>query len=341
MSLYHAETPVRPTTLDSSGGTRWKRELREAIRDPWELCDYVGVPRSLVDPAAAEDFSVIVPRGFADRIAKGDPADPLLLQVLPRPLETGGPSLPEDAVGDLSACPTPGLLQKYEGRALLVATGRCAVNCRYCFRRHFPYGELPVGDREWRSALAEIERDASIREVILSGGDPLTVTDERLSRWFEQVSAIRHVERIRVHTRLPIVIPSRVTQRLCDRIDSLPQRTVVVLHVNHAQEIDADVSHAVRRLRSAGALLLNQSVLLRRVNDSSDRLAALSERLIEIGVLPYYLHQLDRVRGVDHFFVPESRGVELIGSLRDRLPGYAVPRYVREDAGSPSKTPLA
>ena len=340
-SLAHAQSSVRPTEPDSTESSRWKRELREAIRDPYELCDYVGVSRQHVDRGAAEQFGVVAPRGFADRMAKGDPEDPLLLQVLPRHAEAAVSSQPLDAVGDLDARRSPGLLQKYQGRALLLVSGRCAVNCRYCFRRHFPYADLPVGETGWQAALHQLAGDASIHETILSGGDPLMLTDERLKRWYTSLEAIGHLQRLRIHTRLPVVVPSRVTTDLCRLISNSRLRQIVVLHINHRNEIDGEVAQAIGRLRSSGSLLLNQSVLLRGVNDSVTALQQLSELLIDVGVVPYYLHQLDIVAGVQHFAVADSIAIKLVTGLRQSLPGYAVPQLVRELPGAASKTPLA
>jgi EF-P beta-lysylation protein EpmB len=270
----------------------------------------------------------------------GDPNDPLLLQVLPRDDETRSPSLPSDAVGDLAAQKTDGLLHKYLGRALLILAPNCAVNCRYCFRRHFPYDTVPAGDAAWVPALNQIRTDTTLAEILLSGGDPLVLSDRRLSRLIDSLEAIPHVTRLRIHTRLPVVIPQRVTTALCDTIEASRLRTVVVLHINHRSEIDDAVAAAVAKLRRTGAMLFNQSVLLRGVNDTVDAQATLCERLVEVGVTPYYLHQLDMVEGVGHFETPVPRGLQIVKELRQRLPGYAVPRYVRETAGEPHKTPL-
>jgi EF-P beta-lysylation protein EpmB len=232
------------------------------------------------------------------------------------------------------------VLHKYDGRALLIATGSCAINCRYCFRRHFPYAEETAAANGWREAIAHAARDASIREVILSGGDPLSLSTPKLADLTRALADVPHVERLRLHTRLPVVLPERVDDELLAWLAAWPRQRVIVLHANHANELDASVAHACARLRDAGATLLNQSVLLRGVNDDADALAALSERLFAIGVLPYYLHQLDRVAGVAHFEVPDDRARALVEAIRARLPGYLVPRLVREVAGEPGKRPL-
>ena len=235
----------------------------------------------------------------------------------------------------------PGLLTKYQGRALLVATGACAVHCRYCFRRHFPYADANPRADGWRAALAAIAADPTIDEVILSGGDPLSLSDTRLSELVAALAALPQLKRLRIHTRQPVVLPERVDAALLAWLAPLRLQKVVVLHVNHAQELDASVADACAKLRDAGATLLNQSVLLRGVNDSVDALAALSERLFALGVLPYYLHQLDRVQGAAHFEVNDRTALALHAALTARLPGYLVPRLVREVAGAPAKQPIA
>jgi EF-P beta-lysylation protein EpmB len=231
----------------------------------------------------------------------------------------------------------PGLLQKYAGRALMVATGACAVHCRYCFRRHFPYDEVPKGFAAWEPALEQLAADESIHEVILSGGDPLTLVDSRLAILVEQLAAIPHLRRLRVHSRLPIVIPERVNDELLAWLRGTRLAPVMVVHANHPREIDRDVELALGRLIDAGVPVLNQAVLLQGVNNSADVLTELCERLIDLRVMPYYLHQLDRVAGAAHFEVPESEGLQIMAELRRRLPGYGVPRYVRERAGDEHK----
>ena len=223
---------------------------------------------------------------------------------------------------------------------LLTATGACAIHCRYCFRRHFPYGEANPAAGQWRPALAYLGADDSIGEVILSGGDPLTLSDRRLSEFVSQLGAIPHVRRLRVHTRLPIVLPERVTAELLDWLSATHLKTVVVVHANHANEIDGGVRAALLRLRECGVTLLNQTVLLRGVNDCVRTLEDLSLALFDAGALPYYLHALDRVRGAAHFEVEEAAACAILAELNARLPGYLVPRLVRELAGAAGKTPL-
>ena len=255
------------------------------------------------------------------------------------------PATPEsqgliDPVGDLEAQRLPGLLQKYAGRVLLVTTGACAVHCRYCFRRHYPYETAPKTLAAWQPAIEEIAADESISEVILSGGDPLTLKDSLLASLAERLAEIPHLRRLRVHTRLPLMIPERVNDELLDWLRGTRLSPVMVIHANHANELSGDAADAVQRIVAAGVPTLNQTVLLRGINDDVEVLAALSERLLDLGALPYYLHQLDRVAGALHFEVPIARGLELVAALRARLPGYAVPRYVQERAGETSKTIL-
>jgi EF-P beta-lysylation protein EpmB len=324
--------------------SRWQQLWREAISDPRELLRLLGLEHRADELLASSDsgFSLRVPRGFVARMRHGDATDPLLLQVLPQAAELGEvPGFTRDAVGDLDARIGHGVLHKYEGRALLVATGSCAVHCRYCFRRHFPYADETAAASAWQIAIGHLRADPSIEEVILSGGDPLSLSTVKLSELTEALARIGHVRRLRIHTRLPIVLPDRIDAALVDWLAGIPLQRVIVLHANHANEIDAGVAAACADLRAAGATLLNQSVLLRGVNDDADALAALSERLIECGVLPYYLHQLDRVAGTAHFEVPDSKALALIGELAARLPGYLVPRLVREVAGAPAKMPVA
>lgn len=332
-SAAHAET-----TPDS-----WRHSLAEAVRDPAELIELLQLPTSLIEPArrVAEHFPLIVPRSFLARMTPGDVSDPLLRQVLPLEAELSMEAgFASDPVGDGDARVAPGLLHKYEGRALLIAAGACAVHCRYCFRRHYAYNEEPRRLEDWEPALAALREDTSITEVILSGGDPLVLSDRRLSVLFERLAEIDHLRRIRIHSRLPIVLPNRVTRTLLELLQQAERQTLFVVHANHPHEIADDCREALRMLVAGGIPTLNQAVLLRGVNDSVEALAELSLRLVDIGIFPYYLHQLDRVQGAAHFEVSEAEGRALIDALRARLPGYAVPRFVREIPGAPSKTPL-
>jgi len=319
---------------------RWQQLWREAITEPHELLRLLGLEH-LADVLLAKadtGFAQRVPRGFVARMRRGDPTDPLLLQVLPQAAELGEvPGFTRDAVGDLDARAGRGVLHKYEGRALLIATGSCAINCRYCFRRHFPYSDETAAAGGWRDAIEQLRADPSIHEVILSGGDPLSLSTGKLAELSAGLATIPHLKRLRIHTRLPIVLPERVDAELVAWLERLPFQRVVVVHANHPNEIDASVELACSRLLGTGATLLNQSVLLRAVNDDADVLRRLSERLFDCGILPYYLHQLDRVQGTAHFEVDDTQALALMDTLAARLPGYLVPRLVREVPGAPAK----
>lgn len=321
----------------------WRKALSQAVRDPAELLELLALPPELLPAAqqAAARFPLRVPRSYVGRMQKGDPADPLLRQVLPLGEElvvTDG--FTTDPVGDLDAMAIPGLLHKYAGRVLLITTAACGVHCRYCFRRHFPYREANAASLDWQPALDYIAADPSIHEVILSGGDPLSLSDQRLAQLVAQLAAISHLQRLRLHTRQVIVLPQRVDTALLNWLADCRLQTVVVVHANHANEINHEVTAALLRLKETGVTLLNQAVLLKGVNDEVQVLAALSERLFAAQVLPYYLHQLDRVQGARHFEVSDNQALKLVDELRDRLPGYLVPRLVREQAGKLAKIPL-
>lgn len=316
----------------------WKNALATAIRDPAELLALLDLPRELLPAAreAARTFPLLVPRGYAALMTKGDPEDPLLRQVLPVANEQEiRQGFSTDPVGDRASSSGAGLLHKYQGRVLLLAAGGCVINCRYCFRRHYPYSESGTG--RWDEALGHIAADATVTEVILSGGDPLLVDDTRLADLATRLAAIPHVRRLRIHSRMPTVLPERVDTGLLDWLRSVPLQAVMVLHVNHANEIGAQAAAAIGRLRAAGIPLFNQSVLLRGVNNDADALCRLSEALFDLGVVPYYLHLLDRVAGAAHFEISISEADVLFEAMRRRLPGYLVPRLVRERAGEPYK----
>jgi len=317
----------------------WQTVLAEAVRDAGELCRLLDLPESLATEAAG-DFPLLVPRPYLARIRRGDPQDPLLLQVLPQRDENrGAEGFCRDPLGE-AADASHGVLSKYEGRVLIVASPACAVHCRFCFRRHFPYSTGPPTAEGWQAAMRRVERDASIHEVILSGGDPLMMEDAVLESCISSLAAVPHVRRVRLHTRLPVVIPQRVTEGLVRALRGTRLSAIVAVHVDHPREIDDEVAAAFARLVDAGIPVLSQGVLLRGVNDDADVLAELYERLVDLRVTPYYLHQLDRVAGAAHFEVPEATGIRLIEQLRARLPGYAVPRYVREVPGQSNKVPL-
>ncbi|MCA9164336.1 MAG: EF-P beta-lysylation protein EpmB [Planctomycetales bacterium] len=340
----HILAANRPSVRAGSPPGNWREAMKSAIRDARTLCEELRLPTGVAESAgrAAEGFPIFVPQPFLARMQPGDIRDPLLRQVLPLDEELRPqPGFSADPVGDGEATHGPGLLRKYTGRALLITTGACAIHCRYCFRRHFPYEEAPKSLAAWHDALEAIAADGSIHEVLLSGGDPLTLVDETLEALVERLAAIPHLRRLRVHSRLPVVIPRRVDDRMLAWFTGTRLTPVMVIHANHPNELDAEVAESVGRLIAAGVPVLNQAVLLRGVNDRVETLAELSERLLDIRVTPYYLHQLDRVAGAAHFEVPVAEGQRLIEQLRSRLPGYAVPRYVQEIAGDSHKRVLA
>jgi len=330
-------------TLPFTTAPTWQEQLADLVTDPQELLSLLQLTAAdlPLSEQALRDFPLRVPRPYLARMRPGDPRDPLLLQVLPQAaeaLEVTGYT--RDPLGEADANHCSGLLHKYAGRALLITTQSCAVHCRYCFRRHFPYNDNKPGRQQWLQSLRYIADNPDITEVILSGGDPLACSNTYLQWLVEQISAIPHVTRIRLHSRVPIMLPARVDAPLLELLQQSGRQLVMVLHANHANEFDAEVDAACARMRAAGLLLLNQSVLLQGINDDTNTLAALSERLFAAGVLPYYLHMLDKVQGAAHFEVSESRAFALLHELQSRLPGYLVPRLVREEAGKPGKTPL-
>lgn len=318
----------------------WRRQLKSAFADPRSLLDWLGIDAAAVDTDPDAAFATRIPRAFAARMRPGDPADPLLRQVLPLAAERlEQPGYSADPVGDGASRAARGVLHKYVGRVLVITTGACAVHCRYCFRREFPYAaEHAAGDR-WHQALDYIRTHPDIEEVILSGGDPLMLPTERLEAFTDALAGIDHIHRIRIHTRLPVVLPDRVDADLMAWLAGL-RRPVVVIHANHPREFNAAVDAAVARMRGAGAMVLNQAVLLAGINDDADTLAGLMRRSFSAGALPYYLHLLDPVRGSGHFRVDDDHARRLVEHLRIHLSGYLVPRLVREQAGAPYKLPV-
>lgn len=357
MNSLPLSPPADSLARDAEAERLWTGQMKRAIRDSRELLSAVGLGHSLGDSiVAAPRFSTFVPPALLARIQFGQPNDPILRQVLPLAIEEDSQAQAGFSLDPLAEFPTTTELdstaetptpppqrqwiQKYHGRVLLIVTGACGVHCRYCFRRHFPYPSSPQQRTRWQPWLDPITADPTIREVILSGGDPLVLSDDSLARLSDGLGEIPHVKWLRIHSRMPVVIPQRVTPKFLSLFDRFAAKTLV-LHANHAQELDESVGRAVADLRTSGFQVLNQAVLLKGVNDSVSALADLSCRLIEFGVTPYYLHQLDQVRGAAHFEVPVARGLELIRELRNQLPGYAIPRYVQEIPGQPSKTVLA
>jgi len=319
----------------------WQGALRTVIRDGDELLKLLGLSPQALAIDRRQAFSLRVPRAFVARMRPATPDDPLLRQVLPLLAEsTPQPGFGCDPLAEAEANKVPGLIHKFHGRVLLIVTGHCGIHCRYCFRRHFPYAARQASRADWSQAFDYIRRDASISEVILSGGDPLAVADRHLQWMVGQIEAIPQVSRLRIHSRLPVVIPQRITPALLSLLTDTRLQVSLVLHVNHAQELDDSVAAALKPLRHAGIALLNQTVLLAGINDDVEVLADLSERLFAIGVLPYYLHLLDHVQGAAHFEVAEQSVRALHEALLARLPGYLVPRFVREVAYAASKIPV-
>jgi len=328
-------------TLKPMDISRWQHELREVIRDPQELLAKTSVMAETGQGpgTATATFPLKVPHSYVQRMRPGQADDPLLRQIMPLAEEDKDhPGYTTDPLGEIGRTSTPGLIHKYHGRVLLVTTSVCAIHCRYCFRRHYPYTDNNPAQENWSAALDYIHRDPTIHEVILSGGDPLSLADHKLQSLISKLEQIPHLRWLRIHTRMPIVMPSRVTGSLLQALTNNRFRQTMVIHANHPHEIEADVIPALQQLHSSGIQLLNQSVLLKGVNDDALVLRELSQRLYTHRVLPYYLHLLDPVAGAAHFEVDETSVTVIMETLRSTLPGYLVPRLVRETAGAPYKT---
>ena len=317
----------------------WRSQLADAITSPDELLQILELEHLMETTLLQPDFRVRVPRTYVAKMQPGNADDPLLKQILPGLDENAGTGV-MDPVADLNAMATPGLLHKYHGRVLLVTTGACAIHCRYCFRRHFPYTRANPGKHAWHDALAYINTHDDVHEVILSGGDPLVMDNTKLGELLQLLERIPHVKWLRIHTRLPVVLPARIDKELLDLLQNTRFTTSMVIHANHANEIGLNERRAFNELANINIRLLNQSVLLKGVNDSSDALIDLSHRLYETGVLPYYLHLLDPVQGAMHFDVPKNEAIQIIDTLKESLPGFLVPRLVREEPGKRSKTAI-
>ncbi|WP_292975879.1 EF-P beta-lysylation protein EpmB [Pantoea sp. UBA4549] len=330
-------------TLNSPVREDWLQQLADVVTDPAELLQLLGLeqhPELAAGHAARQLFALRVPRAFIQRMRHGDAGDPLLLQVLTSRQEfTDAPGYTTDPLDEQSSV-VPGLLHKYKNRALLLVKGGCAVNCRYCFRRHFPYQDNQGNKRNWQAAIDYIAAHPELDEIIFSGGDPLMAKDHELAWLIAALEQIPHLKRLRIHSRLPVVIPARITETLCQLLADTRLQVLVVSHINHAQEIDDALRARLQLLKRSGVTLLNQSVLLRGVNDNADTLAELSNALFDAGILPYYLHVLDKVQGAAHFFVSDTEARALMRQLLSRVSGYMVPRLAREIGGEPSKTPL-
>ncbi|CAM2834573.1 EF-P beta-lysylation protein EpmB [Legionella worsleiensis] len=317
----------------------WQKKLAQGFTNASDLLSYLELPDSLGSLGAEKEFVSRIPLSFARRMQKGNPQDPLLLQVLALEDELViNEAYTVDPLDESHTNPLKGLIHKYHGRVLLTVTGVCAVNCRYCFRRHFPYQENNPGRNGWKEICAYIANDPSITEVILSGGDPLLASDLVLNELIKQLDSIHHVTTLRIHSRVPVVFPERIDPDFLAILASTRLKKVVVLHCNHEQELDDSVYKACTELKNVGCLLLNQSVLLKGINDDPNILAALSHALFAGGVLPYYLHLLDKVKGATHFDIPFVRAQEIYQQLQSVLPGYLVPRLAREEPGKLNKT---
>ncbi len=322
----------------------WHQSLIDAFREPDELARYLQVDPATFHPEQGLNttFPMLVPRGFADRMEKNNPQDPLLLQVMPCSEELHTKSgYNSDPVGDTYATVAPGVLHKYQGRALLITTGACSIHCRYCFRRHFPYYDSNAGNDNWQLALEYLKKNPDITEVILSGGDPLMLSDTTLQILMHKLEDIGHIQRLRIHSRIPVTLPERITQEIIDLLSTSRFQSILVIHSNHPNELNEEVSQAILRLKQTDITLLNQTVLLRGINDNPETLCNLSNRLFSLGILPYYLHMLDRAQGTSHFEVAPKQATSIHAQLLAMLPGYLVPRLVYERAGATSKLLLS
>lgn len=326
----------------------WINELSNGISDPEKLLNTLKIPPAqwpqdksgLCTFNARKQFPQRVPASFVNRMEQGNINDPLLRQVLPLDEELEfHPGFNSDPLEEQGS-DQPGLLHKYKNRALLILKSGCAVNCRYCFRRHYPYSESKGNKQAWQQSIDYIAEHAELNEVILSGGDPLMAKDHELEWLLDQIDNIPHIKRLRVHSRLPVVIPSRITDELCRVLESSRLKVIFVSHINHVNEIDHSLTDAFAKLKQAGVTLLNQSVLLKGVNDSVEAQIALNESLFDSGVQPYYLHVLDKVQGAAHFYISDKKAKQIIAEMMTRVSGYIVPKLTREIGGRPSKTPL-
>ncbi len=330
-----------PRTLDAVEIPDWKEILSNAISSPEALAKRLDIAPSDISNLAHGDFRIFAPEPYLQRIEKGNINDPLLLQILPHHAELNSPlSYTTDPLSENAYNAIPGLIHKYQSRVLLVSGSSCAINCRYCFRRHFPYTENTLSREQWLKALEYIHQHTELNEVILSGGDPLVTNDKQL-RWLtERIGEIPHIKRLRIHTRLPVVIPQRIDRSLMEWLEAVPLQTIMVLHINHPNEVDVAVKQAIQNIKQTGTLVLNQSVLLAGINDCATTLGKLSEALFDAGALPYYLHQLDKIKGAAHFDLSHDKIKAIYSELLGLLPGYLVPKLVAEIPHRTSKTPI-
>ncbi|VAW56442.1 Lysine 2,3-aminomutase [hydrothermal vent metagenome] len=334
--------PLKSAKILTKLPLNWQQQLSQAITEPHQLFQALKLNKQDFPnhESANQQFSLKVPYAYLNKMEKGNPLDPLFLQVMAQSQEMHQvEGYVHDPVGDLNANKSPGLLHKYQGRVLLITTGVCAVHCRYCFRRHFPYQQQQAGRDQWSQAINYIQQDNSIKEVILSGGDPLVLSDDKLSSLITQLEAIPHLTRLRIHSRLPVVLPDRITDQFINRLKNSRFNVCLVIHANHANEITHAEKDIFNQLKQANVYLLNQAVLLYGINHKIQQQIDLSEALYNAGVLPYYLHLLDPVQGAAHFDVNLKQAQNLITQMQNQLPGFLVPKLVREISGETSKTP--
>lgn len=322
----------------------WQSQLSDLITDPLQLISCLNLsPDDLNSQAllAHQQFKLRVPRQFVDKMQIGNAYDPLFLQVFPHHLEMQENSeFSLDPLGERDANALPGMLHKYKSRILMTLTGACAIHCRYCFRRHFPYQENLPKDKDWLAIKQYIVAHPDINEIILSGGDPLSISNEKLAKWVGYFEQLPQIKTLRIHTRLPVVIPQRIDDALLNVLSSSRLRQIMVIHSNHANELDAAFDTAMQKLVQYGVTIFNQSVLLKGVNDNCITLTQLSYRLFQARVLPYYLHVLDKVSGASHFLISDQKAQHIYQDLLKELPGYLMPKLVREVHGEQHKTPL-
>ncbi len=333
----------KPVITATQQPETWQEILQSCFTQADQFLSYLKITHQVPDKlaGATKNFPLRVPLPFAQRIEKGNINDPLLLQILPQLAELDhATGFTDDPLNEYTFTPRQGLLHKYHGRVLMITTSSCAIHCRYCFRRHFPYDSHRQSKQQWSSNFDYIREDHTINEVILSGGDPLNCSDEHLQWITGELEKIQHIKRLRIHTRMPTVIPQRIDSGLINWLTQTNLKVVIVLHCNHANEIDDQVARALAKLSDIKIPLLNQSVLLANINDNSKVLIALSEQLFDCGVQPYYLHVLDKVAGAAHFDLENNTIVQLYKELVENLPGYLVPKLVREIAGAPAKVPV-
>lgn len=338
--LTSLETKFNKTTSFIRDSTvNWQKILAQGFHSSTDLLHFLELSAEEDLFTVEKKFATRVPLGFARRMQKGNARDPLLLQVLATEKENiSSVDYVLDPLEERAHNPKPGLIHKYQGRILLTLTGACAINCRYCFRRHFPYTDNNPGRAGWKAVLDYVAKDSGIHEIILSGGDPLLVNDTIFAEFLEQIAEISHIHTLRIHSRIPIVLPERITEPFLALLSATRLHKVIVMHCNHAQELDAEIDSVCKKLRLAGCHLLNQSVLLAGINDCAETLAALSNRLFSAQILPYYLHLLDKVEGAMHFDLPLEKAREIYRQLQMQVPGYLLPRLVREEPGKASKT---